>query len=423
MNTKALKKIFLIPLIIIMLLLSSAVSFAAEAPDARVAAEASDARVAAEASDARVTAEAAVPEDTVSPAPAATTISGVPARLSKSASAKLSFTVRVSPANGRRTVKLQQYDSSRKKWRTRATYRTKDQSRAGVKVTIAKKYRRKTTGTWRVYVPATDRAGAAVSGKCTVTTRNIRKKKLAARSACIYCVDTGTLLYTRKHTARRSPASTTKLMTAILLVESGKLNKETRISAKAARTPWGSGRLKKGDRYRNIDLLYAMMLPSSNDAAVAVAEGVSGSTDKFVKKMNKKAKEMGLKHTHFCNPHGLNDSGHYTTAIDLARLTACAYDIDEIREAMNTRSRTITSTRYHRSWTLRSSDSLLGRIKNFLGGKTGTGEDARYCFAGIYKYKKKTYVTVVLGAPTPGKRWSDTRKLQSYIRKYAETGY
>ena len=352
-----------------------------------------------------------------------TKISGVPAKLAKNASNKASFTIKVTPADGTRTVKLQQYISSSKTWHTRATYHTQDQAKASLKVTLAKKYRKKTTGKWRVYVPATDQAEAAISRVCTVTSRNIKKKKLASWSACVYCIDNNTLIYAKYHNTRRSPASTTKLMTAILLVESGKLNGKTRISSNAANTPWGSGMLKKGDKYRNKDLLYAMLLPSANDAAVAVAEGVSGSTGEFVKKMNEKAQKMGLKKTHFCNPHGLHDNNHYTTAYALAKLTAYAYGIEEIREAMQTKSRTITSTRYHRTWRLYSSDSLLGTIKNFFGGKTGTGEDAKYCFTGVYKYKGKTYVTVTLRASSPAKRWNDTRKLHSYIRKYAATKY
>ena len=288
---------------------------------------------------------------------------------------------------------------------------------------ISKKYRKKTTGKWRVYVTKTDTAKKAVSRVCTVTSRNIKSADVGCRSACIYCINNKALIYGKEHTTRRSPGSTTKLMTSVLLVESGKLKKKTRISANAAATPWGSGMLKKGDVYRNTDLLYAMLLPSANDAAVAVSEGVSGSTTKFVKKMNKKAKKLGLTHTHFCNPHGLHNDDHYTTALELAKLTAYAYKKKPIRKALKTKYRTIKSVRYKRVWTMYSTDSLLGLIQGFLGGKTGTGEDALYCFAGVYKHEKKTYITIVLGARSPTQRWSDTRKLHSYIRDHAATKY
>ena len=416
--------IYIMAFCLVMILMGATSASAAESTVA-AAASTQDAAVLTEGdpgTDAVIQGAAVLTEGEASSLPS-TTISGVPAKLSRNASSKVSFTVKVTPANGTRTVKLQQYISSSKTWRTRATYHTTDQTKASVKVTLAKKYRKKTTGKWRVYVPATDQAAAAVSRTFTVTSRNIKTKKLGSWSACVYCIDDKTLLYTKKHKTRRSPASTTKLMSAIILVESGKLNGKTKISANAANTPWGSGMLKKGDKYRNIDLLYAMLLPSSNDAAVAVAEGVSGSTGEFVKKMNEKAQKMGLKKTHFCNPHGLHDNNHYTTAYALAKLTAYAYNIEEIRDAMQTRTRTITSIRYNRTWKLYSSDSLLGTIKNFFGGKTGTGEDAKYCFTGVYKYKGKTYVTVTLRASSPAKRWNDTRKLHSYIRKYAATKY
>ena len=355
--------------------------------------------------------------------PVATKLTGVPSKLSKDTSAQVSFTVKVKPADGGRIIKLQQYDSSKKKWKTRATYMSEDKHKASVKVKLAKKYRKKTTGKWRVVVPATERAEKAVSGVCVVTSRNIKTYKMSARSACIYCADTGEVLFTKKYKTRRLPASTTKLMTAILLVESGKIGGKTRVSAKAASTPWSYGRLREGDRYRTRDLFYAAMLPSSNAAATALAETVSGSTEKCVKRMNKKAAKIGMEKTNFCNPHGLHQSGHYTTAFDLAKLTAYAFTKDEIRDAMSTKYRVIKSLRYKIVWPLYSTDVLLGTIKNFYGGKTGTSPEAKYCFTGVYKYKGKTYVTVSLNARSAAGRWSDTKRMHSYIRKYAATKY
>lgn len=354
--------------------------------------------------------------------PVVTKITGVPSKLTKNASAKVSFTVKVKPANGGRIVKLQQYDSSNKKWKTRAKYQSEDVKKASVKVTLAKKYRKKTTGKWRVVVPATERAEKAVSGTFKVISRNISSYGMSAKSACIYCIDSGEVLFTKKYKTRRLPASTTKLMTAVLVVESGKLGGKTTVSARAASTPWSYGRLRKGDKYRTKDLFYAAMLPSSNAAATALAETVSGSTEKFVKKMNKKAKKIGMTKTNFRNPHGLHQSGHYTTAFDLAKLTAYAFSKDEIRDAMGTRTRTITSLRYKRVWPLYSTDLLLGTT-NFYGGKTGTSPEAKYCFTGVYKYKNKTYVTVSLNARSAAGRWNDTKRMHSYIRKYAETRY
>jgi len=132
----------------------------------------------------------------------------MPGKLSKDASATVKITVKVTPANDPRVVKLQQYDSVNKEWITRATYHVENQDKAAITVTLAKKYRKKTTGKWRVFVPATEQAQEAVSKVCTVTSRNVVTKSLSARSACIYCIDNGNVIYTKKYKTRRSPIPT-----------------------------------------------------------------------------------------------------------------------------------------------------------------------------------------------------------------------
>ena len=356
-------------------------------------------------------------------APVATTVTGIPKRINKRIKQSVSFTVKVSPATTARTVRLQRYNSSTKKWKTIKAYQTKVAKTASVKLTIAKKYRKKTTGTWRVLVSATKDAKAFTGKAFKVTTRNIKSVKLNGKSACIYCVDTGENIFTKNSTTRRAHASTTKIMSAILLCESGKIGGKTKISKKAANTPWGGRYIKKGDRYKNLDLLYAMMLPSLNDAATAVSETVSGSTSKFVKAMNTKAATLGLSDTHFKNPHGLDKKGHYSTAVDLTRLTAYAYRFPLIRKAWLTPYRTIKCINRKKKWTLESTDLILGYDKKFKGGKTGTTEKAGYCFSGVYVYKGKTYVTAVLGCDYENGRWVDTKKLHKYIRSYAAKSY
>jgi D-alanyl-D-alanine carboxypeptidase len=212
-------------------------------------------------------------------------------------------------------------------------------------------------------------------------------------------------------------------MSAIVLLESGKIDSTTKISSYAARTPYASGRLAAGDVYKNRDLLYAMLLPSSNDAATAVAEGVGGSEAGFVSMMNAKAAEMGLTNTHFRNAHGLDADGHYTTAHELAKLTAYAYTFPEIRECWATRYKTIKSVKRGRKWTCWSTNAIFSYISNFLGGKTGTESNAGCCFTGVYTYGGSTYVTVVLGSGYGFSRWSDTKKLHRYIQDHASTGY
>ena len=356
----------------------------------------------------------------------ATTFSAYPTTLNAAKSKSAVITAYVTPATGSRLVKLQRYSHTTKKWYTKDKKYVAGSPSAYVSFSIPAKYRQRTTSTWRLYAPATSSAGAASSGSITLTTRNIKSYKLTAKAACIYRIDgkgKGTLIYAKNANTKRAQASTTKLMTAVLLMESGLIDYNTTISKHAAATPWGSKRLTAGDVYKNRDLLYAMLLPSANDAATAVAESVSGSEETFVEFMNARAKMLGLKKTQFRNPHGLDADGHYTTAKELAMLTAYAYTFPEIRECWKTSSKTIQSLKYGKKWTVWSSDSILGYISNFLGGKTGTEDNAGCCFTGAYEYKGSVYITVVLGSGYGVSRWTDTKKLHKYITKYAATKY
>jgi D-alanyl-D-alanine carboxypeptidase len=335
----------------------------------------------------------------------------------------------ISPAKEERTVKLQRYNTPKKKWSTISTMTvvsTSNDGHASVKFDVPSDKRDKTTSKWRVYAAKSSHASSAKSKTIKITTRNLSNVSLSAKAACIYRVDgkgSGTLIYTKNSAAKRAQASTTKLMTAILAIDSGKMGKKTTISEHAVATPWGSGKMKAGDQYYNKDLMYAMLMPSSNDAATAVSEMVSGSEAKFVKKMNKKAKEMGLVNTQFRNPHGLDADGHYTTAKELAVLTAEAYTYPLISEIWNTKVKTIKSLRYKRSWTLYSTNAIFGYDSNFKGGKTGTEDNAGCCFAGAYELNGVTYITVVLGSGYGFSRWLDTKKLHSYIKDNAESSY
>lgn len=295
-----------------------------------------------------------------------------------------------------------------------------------VRFDVPAEERARTSSKWRLYVPATEKATEAYSKTISVTTRNIEKYSLSARNACVYRIDedgSGTMIYSKESKTEVAQASTTKLMTAILLLESGLIDTTTVISPHAANTPWGSGRLAAGDVYNTRDLLYAMLLPSSNDAATAVAERVGGSEGAFVQRMNAKAEKMGLTQTHFCNPHGLDADGHYTTALELAKLTAYAYTFPEIRDCWETQWKTIRSLKYGKKWTLWSTNSIFGYISGFIGGKTGTEDNAGCCFTGVYEYDGVAYVTVVLGSGYGFSRWADTKKLHSYVRNYAESSY
>ena len=246
---------------------------------------------------------------------------------------------------------------------------------------------------------------------------------LNAETACVYRVDgkngSGNLLYDKDADKRMIQASTTKLMTAILLVESGKLKDDSMISANAASTSQFWDELEPGDVYSNYDLLYAMMLPSADDAAVAVAEGVAGKCSDFVDMMNKRASKLRMTNTHFINPYGTDEDDHYSTAHDIARMTAYAYSFPDIREAMATQFKTITGKNTGNTWDLESTTKILGYDDNFKGGKTGTMPIAGFCFAGVYEYEGKTYITVVLNCESEEDRWADTKRLHQFIRDTA----
>ncbi len=367
--------------------------------------------------------------DTAELQSAETSINVYKTKFNRHRDSKLEIEADITSADGRE-VHLQRYDSDNKSWKTilKATAEAgeDDSTVSHVSFTVPSKERAKTTSLWRIYVPKTETAPEAASEEITVITRNLDDLDMSARAACIYRIDSkgqGTMIYSSNSFKEYAQASTTKLMTAVLLLEKGSLSSSTRISQHAASTPYASGRLAAGDVYSNRDLLYAMLLPSSNDAATAVAESVGGSEAGFVSMMNNKAKELGFTHTQFRNPHGLDAEGHYTTAYELAKLTAYAYTFPEIRECWATQCKTIKSLERGRSWTLWSTNAIFSYVKNFLGGKTGTESNAGCCFTGVYTCNGGTYVTVVLGSGYGFSRWSDTKKLHSYIEDYAGTRY
>lgn len=384
------------------------------------------------ANEAEVTEESAAATETEvteeSAATVETVISGYKTDYNKRYNEILEIEADITPAGGRE-VQLQRYSSSDGIWTTIQTIteaEDADEDVVHVCFDVPAEERSRTSSQWRLFVPATENAAEAYSEVISVTTRNIEKYSLSARNACVYRIDedgSGTMIYSKESKTEVAQASTTKLMTAVLLLESGLLDTTTTISYHAAETPWGSGKLEAGDVYNTKDLLYAMLLPSSNDAATAVAERVGGTEGAFVQRMNAKAEKMGWTQTHFRNPHGLDADGHYTTALELAKLTAYAYTFPEIRDCWGTQWKTIRSLKYGNKWTLWSTNAIFGYISSFLGGKTGTEDNAGCCFTGVYEYEGTAYVTVVLGSGYGFSRWTDTKKLHSYIRNYATSSY
>jgi len=161
---------------------------------------------------------------------------------------------------------------------------------------------------------------------------------ITARAAIIIDAATGEVVWERNSTEPLPPASTTKVMTAILALESGRLDESFRVSEYAAETPPSGIHLRAGQRMRLKNLLYAVLLNSANDAAEVVAEGLAGSEEVFAARMTARARELGASTAHFANPHGLTAPGHELSARDLTTIFRHGLDLPLFREILETRS-------------------------------------------------------------------------------------
>lgn len=187
----------------------------------------------------------------------------------------------------------------------------------------------------------------------------------SATSAILMDVDSGRVLYAQNPDAKMLIASTTKILTALVAIEEGDLSATVKVSREAAYTEGSSMYLKEGETLTLETLLYGLLLCSGNDAAVAVAEGVSGSVDKFVDRMNEKAKALGMTHSSFANPNGLDDEKHYSTARDMAILACAAVENETLVRIASTRQVTIGGR------TMTNHNKLLSYIDGCIGLKTG----------------------------------------------------
>ncbi|HCC69137.1 MAG TPA: D-alanyl-D-alanine carboxypeptidase [Nitrospiraceae bacterium] len=233
---------------------------------------------------------------------------------------------------------------------------------------------------------------------------------LTARGAVVMEASTGRLLFAKNPDLRFAPASTVKVMTAIIVVERADLDKSVTISSRAASQSGSSLHLKNGSKIRIEDLLYASLMRSANDAAVALAEAVAGSEREFVKLMNQKAIQIGATNTRYINATGLPGKGQYTTARDLSRIMRYAIRNPVIKEILSTKARKINTGR-GRNIFIRNSNKLLWKKDHMIGGKTGFTRKARHCFVGVAKKDDSKVITAVLGSSSRNKLWSEARKL------------
>lgn len=239
-----------------------------------------------------------------------------------------------------------------------------------------------------------------------------------SRSAIVLDRNSKLILYGKNENEKRKMASTTKIMTAIVVIENTNLEEITTISSKAAGTGGSRLGLHKNDKISIINLLYGLLLCSGNDAAVALAEFTSGSVENFSILMNNKATELGLTSTHFVTPHGLDNEEHYTTAYELALLADYALKNKTFSNIVKTKNYTIQIN--SSSKTLSNTNELLGNLEGVYGVKTGFTNGANRCLVTAVKRNNLDLICIVLGADTKKDRTQDSVKLIEYAYKNFE---
>lgn len=245
------------------------------------------------------------------------------------------------------------------------------------------------------------------------STETIKEPDVNSRACVVIDRKTNSVLFGKNENTKKKMASTTKIMTATIIIEKCNLSDTIEISKKAAGTGGSRLGLKTGDKITVLDLLYGLMLRSGNDAAVALAEYAGGDINGFAELMNAKALELGLTNTHFETPHGLDSNEHYTTAYELAILSNYALNNPTFAKIVGTKNYTITINGSPKA--LSNTNELLGNMEGVYGIKTGFTNGANRCLVTACKRNNIDIICVVLGADTKKFRTIDSIKLINYV--------
>ncbi len=237
--------------------------------------------------------------------------------------------------------------------------------------------------------------------------------EIKSKAAAVMDAETGRLLYAKNPDLRLLPASTTKLMTALVVLERAKLSDVVTISRKVSLTPAMRIGLKEGDKVTVETLLYAALMKSANDATVALSEAVAGSEEQFVTLMNRKAIALGANDTRFINSNGLPGKGQYITAYDLSKIMRAAIKYPVLKEILNTRI-TEVATESGKTMFIKNTNKLLWSDEELLGGKTGYTRQARHCFVCAGERDKDTIIVALLGAPARDLLWKESEELLTF---------
>ena len=269
------------------------------------------------------------------------------------------------------------------------------------------------------YVVLADDENEEISNNISILTLAssdmIAEPSINSRAAIIYDRTSGSILFGKNENEKRKMASTTKIMTAIVVIENANLNDIVTISSKAAGTGGSRLGLKTNDKISVHDLLYGLMLCSGNDAAVALAEHVGGDLPSFATLMNNKRSFLKLSSTHFVTPHGLDNDDHFTTAYELAVITDYALQNETFRKIVETKHYTVSIN--GNSKTLSNTNELLENLNGVYGVKTGFTNGANRCLVTSIKRNNMDIICVVLGADTKKDRTKDSVQLIEYTFK------
>ena len=237
-----------------------------------------------------------------------------------------------------------------------------------------------------------------------------------AHGAILMEAETGRILWGKNEHTPLAMASTTKIMTAILALESGTIGETVTVTKRAAAAPRMKMFLTTGEKIRMGDLLLALMLESSNDAAVAIAEHISGSVEAFCQAMTQKAHDIGAVNTLFETPNGLDAGNHSSTPYDLALITRYALNVPGFIQLTNTASANFSSDKS--SYSMQNKNRLLNEFKGANGVKTGFTNKAGHCFVGAAKQDGMQLISVVLasgwGQQGRSQKWVDTKEILSF---------
>ncbi|MDT8903101.1 D-alanyl-D-alanine carboxypeptidase family protein [Anaeroselena agilis] len=252
--------------------------------------------------------------------------------------------------------------------------------------------------------------------------------QIKARAGVLIDAKTGEVLFEKNSRDRNAPASTTKIMTAILAIENGRLDDPVRVSLRAAATRGSSMHLYSGQILSLRELITGLLMRSGNDAAVAIAEHLDGSSDAFVARMNERARTLGATDTHFRNPHGLSAPGHYSSAYDLALLARYALADPTFAAIVGSKEISIEwldRRGREKDINLRNTNKLLWMLEEADGVKTGTTGEAGPCLVSSATRGNHKLIAVVLHDHS---RWYDSMQLLKYgfdnydLYDYADQG-